>query len=469
MWRPTVKYTNALLLAAVLCALPMTAQDQCAPTDTLARCWEKLGNPPVPVSPPPPNMSTAAAAEVKADATQKTVSVANAGVPALVTPTGSSLADFLTLLSATLQSSSFKSQGETLTFDYSPPFSMLDHDHSLKFEAVFAKPKLNDKVKDGLASNAAALKKFDDSLSNTDDATFSAAFEPTGQTFGRSITPHRQMFTWMQAALFSELPKINGGLLNAIVASGGIETSLISTLTADQAAAFQSAAVQQAVLTKTYGTFERAFTKLLNNQPQLFATAIFEARRNIVGPNELTGKVTYEMTGRNLNGFRRGAGAGCVGPSPKLDAAACAAALVDYANEQTLGDDRLALSAEYHHAGRRWIADTESNLAFGYPRVRSFVYNITYGRTMVGTMTTPNSGRIDLSVQYEDKRNAGDPTKDVRSRATGSITYTQKMSENMSFPISLVYANRASDLTNVDRKLNVHFGIVFKMPQMPGK
>jgi hypothetical protein len=72
-------------------------------------------------------------------------------------------------------------------------------------------------------------------------------------------------------------------------------------------------------------------------------------------------------------------------------------------------------------------------------------------------------------VNYRDVRDAGNPKADVRSQATGSITYTQKMSDNVSVPISLVYANRASDLTNVDRKLNVHFGISFKMPSMPGK
>jgi hypothetical protein len=456
------------LLFALPCVMPAEAQEHCDPADTLAQCWAKLGNG-FPSAAPAAQAATVSA--VKADQAQKTEAAANTGVPALVTPTPSSLTDFLSLLSTTLQSSTFKSQGDTLTFDYNPPVAILGADHALKFEAAFVKPKLNDKVKDGLGSNAAALKKFDDSLANTDDATFSAALQPTSQTFGRSIAPHRQMFVAMEAAVLmknNSLADNNNALEEALIAAGvSAETQPFSDL-GDKGAAFEDAARQQAALAKSLTAFDRSFIKLLNNQPQLFFTAIYEARRNIVGPNEWTAKLTYEMSSRNLNGFRKGPGAACSSPPPDA-AAGCAAALVTYADEPKLADDRLAVSAEYHHMDRRWIADSASGLAFGYPSVKSLVYSITYGRTMVGTMTTPNNGRIDLALQYEDRRNGADPTKDVRSRATGSITYTQKLSDNVSFPISLVYANHASDLANVDRKLNVHFGIIFKMPAMPVK
>jgi hypothetical protein len=33
-------------------------------------------------------------------------------------------------------------------------------------------------------------------------------------------------------------------------------------------------------------------------------------------------------------------------------------------------------------------------------------------------------------------------------------------------PLSLIYANHSQFLSNVDRKLNVHFGIAYKLPKI---
>ena len=52
----------------------------------------------------------------------------------------------------------------------------------------------------------------------------------------------------------------------------------------------------------------------------------------------------------------------------------------------------------------------------------------------------------------------------VRDRFVASATYTYKINDMMSMPFSLVYANHASYLGDVDHKLNAHFGISFKMP-----
>jgi hypothetical protein len=384
-----MKKLSTLLVSVVLFSLPVMAQEHCDPGDTLSKCWEKLGNA-FPVSQAASPMTTAApmtksdaskVAAAQSDATQKSMASINTGVPAIASQTGSALADFLSLLSATLQTSSFKSEGDTLTFDYNPPISLLGKENALKFEAVFAKPKLNDKVNTGLATNAAALKKFDDSLSNTDDATFSAAFQPTGKTFGRSIGPHRTMFEDMEIAVVlsraNALVKNNVALVAAVKAANVFTVDpLMGTLSDKDRETFEDAARQQAALRKSLGSFDRAFIKLLNNQPQLYFNATFEGRRNIVGPNEWSQKLTYEMKGRNLNGFRKGPGAGCASAAEDDKKEKCAAALVAYADEPTLRDDGLAFSAEYHRVNRRWIADTDTGLAFGYPRARSVVYSI---------------------------------------------------------------------------------------------
>src|SRR5204862_4769878 len=111
-----------------------------------------------------------------------------------------------------------------------------------------------------------------------------------------------------------------------------------------------------------------------------------------------------------------------------------------------------------------------------------FVYSITYGRS-AKISEAAKDGRIDVAVNYEDTRAArttdnvelGLPNRVIaletaastvppRDRFVASIAYTYKMTDNFSFPISLVYANHAAFLGDVTRKLNAHFGLVYKLP-----
>ncbi len=83
---------------------------------------------------------------------------------------------------------------------------------------------------------------------------------------------------------------------------------------------------------------------------------------------------------------------------------------------------------------------------------------------MQGVATTINNGRIDLSFRFEDVKDPSDPTKNARSRGIGSITYTQKINDSLSIPVSLLFANHSSDLGDVNKKFNAHFGLVYKLP-----
>ena len=49
----------------------------------------------------------------------------------------------------------------------------------------------------------------------------------------------------------------------------------------------------------------------------------------------------------------------------------------------------------------------------------------------------PPEGRIDLAFNYDDV--SGDPKLD--DRWVGSVTYTQKLTDSFTLPLSLVYAN----------------------------
>ncbi|MDP9190647.1 MAG: hypothetical protein M3P06_02980 [Acidobacteriota bacterium] len=457
-----MKTTSAILFTLLL-AVPVLAQQQaplCDETDTPLSCWLKYN--------PAPQEAAAQAA----DTAEETVVTANTGVSGLASPSSTALKDFLSLFSASIESSSLTTGGQALTFDYNPKIEILGAPDALKLQASLAKPELNDKYTAALGSNATALKSAEDDLTSTDNVTFSATLQPTSQRFGRSIGPHRPVFEAMLISLVpADLNAKNAALTTATI-DGGImaETQAFSTVDVTKRSAtitaFENAARQQAALRKPLAALGDTFAKLLNNQPQLYGSAIYAAQKNIVGPNTFSGKVTYEMGAKNLNGFRRKYGTVCneLSMNDNATAGKCAGLLNDYAGTSELADDRLVLSLEYNRSNQRWISDPSLGVAFGYPRSHNLAFELKYGRTLMGNLAGATNGRIDAAVKYEDVTNDGDPTLNVSSRSSGSITYTMKINDTLALPLSLVYASDPGDLSDADKKLNAHFGLVYKLP-----
>jgi hypothetical protein len=224
--------------------------------------------------------------------------------------------------------------------------------------------------------------------------------------------------------------------------------------------------------------FAERFTTLLNNQPQLFGSAIVHSRKDVAGPDERSFRLAYEMGFRNLNAFYA-THPDCA-TTAMADAAACGNELLAFATDATLDNDpanRVSVGIEYKMT-RPWeVALPQYSIDFGAPKAHTFVYSFGYGRN-----TTVKNGRVDASIDYEDSSTnsvsdnvalggrRGTPFADssgatnVHDRLVASVTYTQKINANVSVPVSLVYANHASFLGNVDRKLNAHIGFQFKLP-----
>jgi hypothetical protein len=467
--------TKFISLLIVLVLLPLTSSaQQCKLTDTVVGCWMRFN----------PAAGTDVTEKTPAEAdTQKDVAAANTGISSLVSPSGSAVKDFLSLLSMSLESSTLTSKGQAFTFDYNPPFKILGADHPLKLQAAFAEAKLNSQLNDHFANAAPTLKKFTDSLTDTDDVAFSASFQPTSERFGRSLVPHRKLFQAMLNGIAPDRSDWQQALLKVVADSEDLESeeqtfsSLPEEKRENVMEDIEAAAKEQQTFLRAVGGFAGAFAQLLNNQPQLYASALYNARKNVVGPNDLTGKLTYEIGWHNLNSFLRSHGSRCnkdalaIQANEDTEAAAtraekCVGLLQTFAEQDVTDDDRVVVSIEYHRTNQRWIKG-DPNLGgfeFGYPSAHNLASELKYGRTMQGKATDKNNGRIDLSFRYEDVRNPSDASKNVKSRAIGAITYTLKVSDSVSIPVSLLYANHKSDLGDVDKKLNAHFGLVYKLP-----
>lgn len=450
-----------LLTALALTSIPAAGQ-LCTVNDTPQGCWDKYL---------PPYVAPAPAAMTAQ--TNKQVAAMNTGITNLISPSDSALKDFLTLLSGSLESATFsESEGQALTFDYNPQFEILGSPGTFKFQAVFNNAQLSSQLTGALASNTAAVNTLDESLDLESDVALSATLNPNNRRFGRSIKPHRQYFeTWLIAVAPSDateddaFAKAIEGVPNLVDVNDQFSDLGLADAQARAAVqAFETAAKATKTRRDRIKKYTDAFATLLGNQSQLYASAIYSARKSIVGPNQFSGTLTFEWGPRNLSTFIKD-NPGC-GPSAFANnvsgdvAGKCVDTISSYAKDAAT--DRLKFSLEYGRTNRRWIDLPEYSVQYGIPRSHKLVYSLTYGRPLTAPMNTAGA-RIDLTVDYED---VSDQSQ-ADNRLVGSATLTYKINDAFSVPIGVVYASHEEDLPENDEQLNAHFGLIYKMPDLP--
>jgi hypothetical protein len=484
--------TGVVALIVLLAASSVFAQ--CKTSDSAVDCWHRF----VPEIPPPPDPNEVSAAQSQAEAgTKKAIGQSNTGLTSLLSSSSSALTDFLSILSASMQSSSLTSNGTAMTFDWNP---RVGKDQPIKVEAVFAEAKLSSAVTGALGANAAGLSTLRDSLTNTDDVTASVSYSPVNTSFGRSIVPHRSYFDSLIKATLARATsaQADDAMIKALQAAG-VKTATFGKPVKEIEKIKDKPDEQQALLNKIEASAKaqkqlvgfddkltRSFAKLLNNQPQPFVSLLYHERKDIVGPSETILKATYEYGFVNLNSFFKDHRAECdpqilakgdVDPAADLaHKSGCIDSLETYAGstgpDESSDDKRVAFSVEYHDARAVHVDLPQYTVKYDVNSGRSLVGSLTGGWT-VAPRSDLKSGRVDLSVSYENIRNAavipgttGTPPADVKDRLIASITYTQKINDTISFPVALIYANHAAFLSNIDRKLNAHFGLQYKLPKM---
>ncbi|HYI13670.1 MAG TPA: hypothetical protein VEK57_31810 [Thermoanaerobaculia bacterium] len=433
---------SAVLFATLLIAFPAAAQ-KCTTTDTVLQCWERF-NPATP--------------EEAADRVEDTVAAANTGVPTLTSPAGSALKDLLTLLSGSLESSSFDDTAQGFSFQWNPKGKILGKSLPVHFEATFRDAAPSARLTELLATNADALKALDSSLQPTDDIALSATVDHKNKYLGRSIAPHRTLFqNWLDGLTTS-----GDRAARADAFAKAIEATTLNgggaTLTTPQAVAAMEGGARLFRTSRVNVTdFTEAFTKLLNNQAQFYASATYDARRNIVGPNQWAGTVTFEWGASNLSSFQR-KNADCREDTVADNAAKCLDALKTFAADAAT--DRLSVAVDFNRTNRRWIDLPDQNVEYGIPRARTVVGSLTYGRPF-GNPTAASGTRLDVKLEYEDNSD-----KDIDNRLIGSAILTYKINDGFSVPLGFVFANHEKDLPDSDRQVSAHFGLVYKLPDL---
>ena len=443
-------------LSLMVIASSAVAQ-QCTPDDTLLICWRRFNS-------------------VVAK-TAQSVATTNTGTPSATTQaTATALRDFLSFFSAGIDSGTVVENATSVTLDWNIPFPFVEDNDRIKIQTSFNDPLLAADVVTPLGSNAAAAKG---QLTNFDDIATLISYAPINQRFGRSIAPHLDFLRYLEASananpaaelqklaqLLSDVPEtiLEGSRFSAI-ADASQQQAVIAQVEA-AAAAEQKSSTQSTTIVK-------ALAQVLNNQPQAYAGATYHYRSDLVGPNQLSIKGTLEVSPKSLNRFLRSNDSVCdpaknttSGKVNAANASACMNRLVAFADgaAQTNASDRLSASIEYDQTRSESVDLSKflvvpPNTPVDRPQTHSIVYSLTYGHPLKSMKI--KDARVDIAINYSNISN--DPT--MKDRFVASLTFSQKISDTMTLPLSVTYANHTQYVPQTDRRLGIHFGLSYKIP-----
>jgi hypothetical protein len=203
--------------------------------------------------------------------------------------------------------------------------------------------------------------------------------------------------------------------------------NLAQTMNNEQVAEVQSAQAVRNTLRS-----ERSVVDALNSANKFYLSALCRVRHNTAGPDLATLRGTYEW---GSSGQQTASGA--------------------QRDRQT----RVAAAAELTFTKANNVILPKYDLALHAPHEHVYAVNASWGATIYHGADVDRNGRLEFGARFEDV--TGDPSK--RNRIVGVLTYTQKVNSTTSLPIAVTYANHPNDVTDVDRRLGVHFGLSYKL------
>lgn len=455
-----------VVLASLLLTSPLAAQTPtCDPSQTAADCAiERIG-------------INALASLVASKSTGQSPELPGAT---------STVNDFLSLLRMSLSSGNLEDGGDALTLELND-FLGLPVNSGYKLQAVARTPKLFDKLGEALpeATRSERITALEKTLDDFDDVAVIFTFSPMNRSFGRKP----QLYWPEQSALFEAAKISQGDLLKTVFADADLKLQFIQNLPEEQQKAVEealnagtpvsgldpAAAARleslMAVAIASHETYRKAlqeeltranfftFADLVANQPQIYVNAEWSSPNELVGPRKTTGKATYEHGFVNVNSLRRSCGPSFA-PDRAKDLADCYQRfLTPERLTQLRRGDRLAVSVEYTDAEDYTVVLDQDDVTFELPADRKIVGSVAFGRYLSFFEDGSGSTRIDLDWKYENY--GDDPNRKDRSLIT--LTFSQKVVDDMVLSLGVVYANKPEFRGDVDKELSARAGLSYKL------
>jgi hypothetical protein len=432
--------------------------------------------------------------------------------------------DFLSLFIAALESYS-DSGGEAITLDYNLPNSVFGAALASKAQIVLRKPALAELLAKKYAEKAAVVEALESQLNYGDDVTltfaispqakqgeanvreaFRAAARPLMQTRRVEIQQERAA---ARAEVSRELARDRGeardGREAVAVRSDGFavldaalrreSTRSRAEITPDPNAPVSSppdngadtpaddVTVDLSLDEQAAKTLIEDVAALAANQSKFTLDASYRDRHDFVGADEWGVKVAYEYgPGTSVGKRVDAAESKCAESYARAEAMSAEAAgcenTYEAALREAINDPKVAMGSRFTFALEYKdksgvnidsvldLDPADETVTFKSEGARSVIGSVAAGWDVYVLNQTENkrdhSGRFEVSLSYD---NVSDD-KDRNDRFIGKLTYSQRINEKLYLPISISYANHAEYLGEVDHKLNAHFGIAYKLPNL---
>lgn len=411
------------------------------------------------------------------------VAAVNTGDSSGATAARTALKDFLGVAAAHVDGALLEDRGESLALRYNLPVRFGGARHRLQLQTVFATPQISNATAAAVGPSAPALVS---TLSNADDIRTTVSYKPVTRRMGHEETkPHRELLEALFLPLLAkELP--------ALLEGDRYDVPLDQIVTDQSSRAATVAAFETAVRGALAGQLTTDLANVLSGQPAFYVTGTIHHREPAIGPHVWQAMATYEFGAHNLNGFYRREGT-C------LREGNCLEAFQQYAKGTPAARSRgrLALSLAYNK-----VLSSAPDIPNPYvtPQAAGFAYTAAYGLPFASFLPG-KEGRLDFTLTYDGakvRRNvvggsstavtisgAIPPIQSLeprRDRIVAAGTYTQRLSERLSAPVSLIWSDRSETLPGAcflvdseffecaapvvvkSRPLAVHVGLTYRIP-----
>jgi hypothetical protein len=478
-----------VVISAACISAPVAAQARvCDPQDTLEDCFNKYYG-----------------GKVQATGTiQAAVEAKPTGVQATETDVESSVRNFLPRLQAALLNPGLTTDRQALNLKLNgrlDEFGIIDlRGPAAQFEFTVNEPKLYGPLVDSIPQERreASRQRLEKTLEDLDDFTLALSLNKENRVFGRHSPPHAADIAELFGAIVDpvdrsvdaidptsvydaarehidpsvrsdpacnpkldqELPDVSPPLIPLRCIERTYQDSVFAAFNSLAVKARGSAEARANRL--TYFGFDQ-LPDLLNNQPQFTGTLSFRTRDDIAGPSELNATLRIEGGISNLNRLRQYCSrlrpSGTARDESSVYTPEC---LYGYLNHPrrirpavgargwaslsfgqrlpyraSISEDTVSL-----RLGRRWT----SSAAAGYGRYFGIGED---GKQQV---------RVDVNGRYE--RSWGD---DHEERITGTVTYTQRFTDQAAAVLGVTFVNKPEFLGEVGKKARANLGITYKI------
>jgi hypothetical protein len=466
--------------------------ESCRDTDTIDDCFSRVSSRVTGEGVEDTSQTTASLEDQEAELARKPT-----GIAALAPGLTSAINDFLPALAGALSFTPTATEDGAAGFEANLRVPLGAALQKLRLQAVLREPAIYEPLRAALpeASREERTAALGRELGDFDDVRVSLAWNLESRTMGRSFDSQRSLYDALfrvELNQFNQRPGINEekgridrearrlyreavtsigaddvlpgeGCTYNQVQIGRLQLRCLQESTRDRLVEIIVRAVRAAEAVEaefddqleTTGFYD--LPDLVNNQPQLSTQATVNIRRDLVGPNEISGSVRYEAGFTNVNGLRRA----CRAASDTAISIQCLRAYTQSPGTQASlkRGDRFFVTASYARRQDYALTLAADGVALSLAGGWDLTGELGYGRYVAFNRAGEQIGRIDLSAQYI--HDGDDPNRE--NRFVGTATYTQRINESLSLAAGFSYASRPEFLGDVERKVGANFGLRYKL------